>query len=156
MVKDLKREIENGAKDLVERIREYSRSQKDLWKQISIIAPEIKKKAGLVHRFDNEGHAFFVDAYDDGCLEIPWRVREVCIDLKTGELVSYDEKNKLARDKFVLELALSFDRYLNADCALAELNADSRRIDYLLQQDRIKWKIDYYGKLDETCFLGRF
>ena len=145
MGKDLKLEIENRTKDLVESIREYSRSQKDLWQQVAAIAPEVKRKmeyflfqSRVAHELRIDGykdvylkHNPFVNKYEDGYLKL---TPGIGVDLQTGELVLVNWRYNSAPDGDVLELAAGLDNYLNADRALARLNADDRKLDLLLQK----------------------
>ena len=146
MVNDIKREIENKTKDLTNLIREYSRLQKGLWQQVGVIAPEVKKKSVIFNfqsrvcydlRIDGYKdvyylkHHFFADKYENGHLAV---TPSTCVDLKTGELVYAGGKYGLVPNSLVLKLSEYFDHCLNADRALAKLNAEDRELDSFLQK----------------------
>lgn len=112
MAQNLKREIENGAKDLVERIREYSRSQVELWQQVPLLALEADVRDRSDHtnaytRMYNYGYLLLEGSKVDGDYR-------VCVDFATGELVdpapalyvsALGSKPEPARDEYVLKLA---------------------------------------------------
>src|SRR3989338_153814 len=110
MEKDLKREIETGGRDLVGKIRDYSRSQVELWQQVPLLALEADVRDTSDHisdygRWYSYGylplHGSYVNDYT------------VAVDLATGELVNpapalyvsaVGSKPELARDEYVLRL----------------------------------------------------
>lgn len=112
MQKNLKLEIETGAKDLVERIRDYSRSQVELWQQVPLLALEADVRdtsdhANAYTRMYCYGYMLLWESMADGDFT-------VCIDLATGELVdpapalyvsALGSKPEPARDEYVLKLA---------------------------------------------------
>ena len=123
MGNDLKQEIKNRTKDLANLVREYSRSQKELWQQVLLLALEA------------QGKKYSLDNYNRALKEGYWGVCETAtaygkywayVDLETGELVNPYEKTRLAPDKVVLRLAGSV-RELDAERIVAELKVESEK-----------------------------
>ncbi len=141
MVRDLKREIENDARDLVERIREYSRSQKELWQQVPLLALEAQEKDNPNNNYRRAYEQGYLRAYDDD-------FTLACVDLETGELVKLslvwtdskgtllpkiDYTNPKQAPDYVVLRAYSLNS-LDAEDIVKELK-DIREIDLLLRKN---------------------
>lgn len=97
-----KEEIKTDARDLAERIRDYSRSQKDLWQQVPLLALEAQGRKYFSARYTlaySAGHWGIGPSDEDSYRQRWWKK----VDLKNGELLDVLDKNASYSD--VLELA---------------------------------------------------
>lgn len=131
MQKNLKLEIETGAKDLVERIREYSRSQVELWQQVPLLAREAKRiRTEKFPRFYSYSEAIsnneeYWDLYTAICRSLSSSDFVVApkLCLKTGELVATYVRNEPAPHREVLGLLHYLDE-LDAENVITNIKEE--------------------------------
>lgn len=155
MNKKLEGIIKHNAKVLVENIREYSRSQQELWQQIPNLALEADGRTG----YDNNySRAYRVGYWGlDSCVIDGYY--QVHVDLATGELidanvglpycpvisdVAYVPKKSqsiIAPDNKVIHLAYSLHE-LNAPRIIRELEKKAQEPvrDYIINADGKDWR----------------
>ena len=141
MARDLKLEIETGARDLAERIREYSRSQVELWQQVPLLALEAQEKDSPNNEYRRAYEQGYLSVNDDD-------FTPACVDLETGELIrlslvwtdskgvlqpKIDYTNPEQAPDYAVLIAYSLD-LLDAERIVKELK-DIREFDILLRKD---------------------
>jgi hypothetical protein len=92
--------------ELVDSIRELSRSQSEIWKRVPFLALQADGRTGYSDQYSR--------AYGQGYWAIESSVRSgsyrVYVDLETGELVSAFDPRIKARDEDVLMIAMNLDQ----------------------------------------------
>ena len=118
---NLKQKIEDIRKDLVEMIREHSRSQKELWRQVPYLALEADGRDGYSDNYSRAYHTGYW-AIDAGVVRGHYTVY---VDLENGDLVDPYSPDEPAWDGDVLRLANSV-KELNAKKILKELKEEAQ------------------------------
>ena len=138
-------DIRSGTKELVSKIREFARMQKDLWQRVPYLALQADGRTG--HN-DQHGRAFGQGYWaigassERGCYT-------VCVDLETGELVSAFDPRKKASDEDVLRIAAAPDQ-IDAESVIAELRSEAMAptVWYYKPEEKERWrksKAERYG-----------
>ena len=106
MSNSLFNKLESMTKELIDKIREVSRSQKDTWQQIPFLALQADGRSGYSDQYAR--------AYTQGYWAVRATVRNgsyaVYVDLETGELVNAFNSRKVAEDEDVLLIASSLNQ----------------------------------------------
>jgi len=118
-------QIETTGKELINRIREYGRSQKNFWQQIPYLALQADGRYGYNDQYSR--------AYTQGywairasCVSGYSNVYDVYVDLENGELVSAHDPRKPARDEALLALVFQMSK-LDAALFVRALFINSRK-----------------------------
>lgn len=126
-----------SAKELVNSIRELSKSQKDAWQQVPFWALQADGRTGFSDQYSR--------AYRQGYWAVETTVHKgsysVYVDLETGELVSAFDPRKQARNTDVLMIA-SDPIQIDAVSLVKELSRDAKQpVDtYYNAQKQDKWR----------------
>lgn len=115
-------EINRSAVELIEKIRDVSRSQKDLWQMVPFLALQANGRSGYSDQY--------MRAYQSGYWAVVSSLRDgyyhVFIDLETGDLVEwYGTVQKKAPDNSVLIIAVNINE-LDAAKIIDELRAKTK------------------------------
>src|SRR3989344_1401763 len=174
MVRDLKKEIGNDAEGLVEKIREYSRSQVDLWQQVPFLAYLCPKYVGKdekdrktigqekFSKIDNLGTVSLEGYLPVGKLIYTGSGLKsyytVLIDLETGKLVEGDanviclaKARKPAKNDHVLALADYIDE-LDAEKLVTRLKSKVSRRSFYDSEKREEW-LDLYRSIERNSVI---
>ncbi|MDP3966562.1 MAG: hypothetical protein Q8Q04_03460 [archaeon] len=111
----LEKELFNDIKKISGKIREYSRSQKELWKKVPYLALEADGRGGYSSEIAN--------CYQRGYKKVS---DFVYVDLENGELIDYE--GKIVDDKWVAELSPNLND-LDAREIISELEKDIKKED---------------------------
>ena len=129
--------LQEEAESVVEKIRVYSRLQREYWQQIPLLALEADGRCGFSERLHK--------AYRRGCWPVPSLHKEdyypLLVDLENGELLdAFAREPKPARNDLVLPLGLH----------LEEL--DAQRIVESLRHEAKAGYASYYSpeKIEQT------
>ena len=110
------------SKELVEQIRELSRSQRSLWQQIPFLAVLADGRTGFLDHYSR--------AYYQGYWAIRASVRDGCftvyVDLETGELVCSLNPGIKASDNDLLMIASALDQ-IDAAAIIEELSTKAKQ-----------------------------
>ena len=137
MANPLFKKLSASTKDLVNSIRELSKSQKDTWQQVPFLALQADGRTGFSDQYSR--------AYCQGYWAVASTVRSgsysVYVDLETGELVSAFDPRKQARDEDILMIAPNLNQ-IDAVSLVIELAKDPERPvgSYYNAQKQEKWR----------------
>ena len=169
MVKNIWLEIKNGA-DLAERIRDYSRSQVELWQQVPFLA--YLNPADALSKFFRKGEDTFSKSLVSikGYLPVGELTRQVhydgygnkdlgtFVDLETGEIIEWglEVSKEPAKTDFILSLAANIQE-LNAAKLVTKLKstANERSQDYI-QARKEEWLNLYNHRPGSNIYTKKF
>lgn len=143
--------ISRKMRELIESVRQYSRSQTSFWRQVPHLAFEAQGKTGF--------SAQYTAAYRSGLWPLAFSAypgnRNVTVYLATGDLL-HTFRGGAADDVDVLALAANLD-HLDARALVFELNAESKNPpeSYMLA-DYKKWRADelYYLEIMKLRYVN--
>jgi len=146
-------ELNSKAEDLVAKIREFSKSQKELWQKIPYLSLQADGRAGYSDGLSR--------AYRNGFWELECSLvsgfYQVYVDLETGELVNASSVSaRQASDKNVLKIALNLEQ-LNAQKIITCLEERACQ-PYPTYENPIKqdsWRVETKEKLNLTETYSR-
>jgi hypothetical protein len=125
MDKDLEKQLKEGRDGLEEKIRDYCRSQKELWRRV----PYLALQANSIGRYY---HAQYALAYESGL----WRVGkadypsgQIFVDLESGELVRYNLLCRIDKGPFLepatIEEIFSLGTIAEGDSLIRKLDTEN-------------------------------
>ncbi len=141
-------ELEQRAKELVASIREWCRSQKELWRQVPNLALEANGRQGFCRYYER--------AYESGYWAIQIsRVDDnytVYVDLATGELVDPYYQKELAKDVAILRCALNLQEF-DAANLIKELRS---KVDFPERRNLCRLNREWRARLRREYGIERF
>lgn len=142
--------IKEGAKTLIKQIRQYSRSQKESWRRVPLLALKADGRTGHSDHYSRAYYNGFWTLERKGRFNHP----EVFVDLESGELIDADSATLSpysgreitiipAKDLGVLKLANNLDQ-LDATKVidLLEVKAREEYIEGYNKEVKERWRAD--------------
>ncbi len=131
------KKLRESTKELVDFIKEISRSQKSSWQQVPYLALQADGRTGYSDRYAR--------AYCHGYWALEATVRNGCysvyVDLETGELVNAFDRTNKVRDEDILMIA-SNTTQIDATSLVVKLAKDSEQPTYsgYNAREQEKWR----------------